>query len=109
MELLVQTREAVGVNKGNPHLFAIPTSKSLNAIRGSDALRNAVISCGLSLPEAFTSANLWKHIATLCQLFDLKESDLEILANFLGHDLKIHKQYPDDGARQSWEVLRKIT
>ena len=93
MELLVETREAVGVDKDNPHLFAVPTSKRLNAIRGSDALRNAVKSCGLSLPEAFTSTNLRKHIATLCQLFDLKESDLEILAIFLGHDLKIHKQY----------------
>ena len=82
MELLVQTSEAVGVDKGNPHLFAVPTSKRLNAIRGSDALCNAVISCGLSLPEAFTSTNLWKHIATFYQLFDLKESTLKFWQTF---------------------------
>ena len=96
---IVELREAVGVNPNNKYVFAVPTLGSLQFIRGNDALRKHVRMCQLECPEAITSTKLRKHIATLSQLLNLKDRELEMLAAFLGHDIKVHREYyrlPED-------------
>ena len=39
------------------------------------------------------STKLRKQIATLSQVLNLKENGLDILANFLGHDIRIHQEF----------------
>lgn len=34
-----------------------------------------------------------KHKATLSQILNLKDSELDTLANYLGHDIRTHRQY----------------
>ncbi|XP_066920954.1 uncharacterized protein [Clytia hemisphaerica] len=91
MDILEKTREDVGVLPDNRYFFAVPTS--LSYLRGPDALRKHANLCDLQCPEAVTSTKLRKHIATLCQILNLQERELEILAGFLGHDVKIHREY----------------
>ena len=93
IQLLINTREAVGVNENNIYVFAIPTGNSLQFIRGNDALRKHAKLCELKCPQAITSTKLRKHIATLSQILNLEERELDILANFLGHDVRIHREY----------------
>ena len=92
MDLLIKLRTSSGVVEANPFLFAIPNG-SLSNIRGPDALRKHVKICQLRNPQAFTSTNLRKHIATLSQVLNLKENELELLANHMGHDISIHREY----------------
>ena len=66
---------------------------SLNFVRGSDALRKHVKLSDLKCPAAVTSTKLRKHIATLSQLLNLQERELEMLATFLGHDLSVHREF----------------
>lgn len=95
MLLLNKCRDSVGVSPSNQFLFAIPTSNSLKNIRGPDALRKHVKSCpGLECPDVVRSTNLRKHVATLSQVLNLENEDLEMLARFLGHDIAIHRVLP---------------
>ena len=89
IDIILKTRETVGILEDNKYVFAVPNS--LYYIRGSDALRKHVRLSNLKCPMAVTSTKLRKHIATLCQLLNLQEGELEMLANFLGHDLSVHR------------------
>uniref|UniRef100_A0AAV2KYY6 Uncharacterized protein n=1 Tax=Knipowitschia caucasica TaxID=637954 RepID=A0AAV2KYY6_KNICA len=39
------------------------------------------------------STKLRKHVATLCQLLDLSNQELEQVAKFMGHDIRVHCNY----------------
>lgn len=56
--------------------------------------------CGAKNPKALTSTRLRKHLATLTQLFNMSENDMEQLASFMSNTMSIHKQnyrLPDYG------------
>lgn len=99
IKLLNKLRCNVGVNPKNKYIFALPSMNSLNYVRGSDAMRKHVKLCSLKCPEAITSTKLRKHIATLSQLVNLEERELEMLAGYLGHDINVHREFyrlPED-------------
>ncbi|KAE8738268.1 hypothetical protein FOCC_FOCC016259 [Frankliniella occidentalis] len=48
---------------------------------------------GLKDPDAIKSTQLRKHIATIMQLLNLKKMELDSVANFLGHNIDVHRQY----------------
>lgn len=47
----------------------------------------------LECPEAIRSTKVRKYTATVAQVLDLSGNEVEWLANHMGHDLSIHKQY----------------
>lgn len=99
MKLLIQLRNEVGVNPENQFIFPVLGNGSVKNMRGSDAIRKHTRLCNLKCPESIYSTNLRKHVATLSQLLNLEKNELEMLANFLGHDIDIHKKYyrlPED-------------
>ena len=49
--------------------------------------------CGASKPHLLTSTRLRKHVATTTQVLGLKEHEMDMLANFLGHDIIIHTKF----------------
>ncbi|XP_076855742.1 uncharacterized protein LOC143510359 isoform X2 [Brachyhypopomus gauderio] len=91
LELLVKNRDTCGVLKDNVYLFARPSAMS--HYRGSDCIRSFAKSCNASSPGALTSTKLRKHAATLSTVLNLKDTDMDQLANFLGHDIRIHREY----------------
>ncbi|RXN35813.1 G2 M phase-specific E3 ubiquitin- ligase-like protein [Labeo rohita] len=49
--------------------------------------------CGAEDPQNLGSTNLRKQIATISQVMNLKENELDQLADFLGHDIRVHREY----------------
>ncbi|CAI5678063.1 unnamed protein product [Oreochromis niloticus] len=91
MELLVETRESCGVPKENIYMFARPGA--LSAYRGRDCIQMFAKESGAKHPEILTSTRLRKHIATMSQVLNLQENEADQLADFLGHDIRVHRQY----------------
>ncbi|XP_034562753.1 piggyBac transposable element-derived protein 4-like [Notolabrus celidotus] len=62
-------------------------------LRGSDAIRQIAKECGAKHPETLSSTKLRKQISTLSTVLNLKDHEMDVLANFLGHDIRVHRQY----------------
>ncbi|XP_055083901.1 uncharacterized protein LOC129456909 [Periophthalmus magnuspinnatus] len=90
LELLVKTRQTCGVLQENPYLFARPASMFHQ--RGS-CIGVFAKACGAKNPGAISSTKLRKHAATLSTVLNMNENEMDQLANFLGHDLYVHRQY----------------
>lgn len=91
MDLLVDTRRNCEVLDENPFMFA--RTKALTHIRGSDVVRQIAQSCGAKQPEALSSTKLRKHMATMSKILNLKDNEMDNLADFLGHDIRVHREY----------------
>ena len=93
IDTLLAKREECGVDEDCPYIFVNTMSSDKRAMLGCVALKKYVTQCGAKSPEAITSTNLRKHIATLSQIMNLKENELDQLANFLGHDIRVHREF----------------
>ncbi|CAG9773287.1 unnamed protein product [Ceutorhynchus assimilis] len=85
------------VPKNNPYLFAMANSDS--HLIGYKVLPKHAKLCGAQNPSSITSTRLRKHLATLSQLFNLSDGEIEQLATFMGHTSGVHKnsyRLPDD-------------
>jgi hypothetical protein len=94
IELLTDSskRSWAGIVDCNPYVFAAGRG-SVECIRGCDVIRDFANACGAENPMLLRSTNLRKHVATLSQILNLKEHELEQLAKFLGHDIRIHRNF----------------
>ncbi|KAG9275033.1 hypothetical protein AMEX_G9507, partial [Astyanax mexicanus] len=91
LDLLVAKRQECGVLFDNIYLFARPSART--SYRGSDCLRHFAKICGAKHPESLTSTKLRKQTGTLSQVLNLSNTDLDQLADFLGHDVRVHRQF----------------
>ncbi|KAM9431823.1 uncharacterized protein Hap1MRO34_002964 isoform 2-T3 [Clarias gariepinus] len=91
LTLLVSRRLDCGVPDTNSFLFARPHCQS--HYRGQDSLRVYARECGAQSPEFLRSTHLRKHVATLSQILNLKNNELDQVADFLGHDIRVHRDY----------------
>lgn len=91
IDFLNSKRNVAGVNRENEYVFAY--SSSLKHIRGHDSLKKWSLKAQLSSPELVTSTKIRKYIATVCQLFDLTETEQDWLARHLGHDIRVHREF----------------
>lgn len=91
--LIVDKRDACNVHKDNPFLFGRPQCPSTSHYRGQDCIRKFARMCGAKNPEHLRSTHLRKHVATLSQILNLKDNELDQLANFLGHDIRVHRDF----------------
>lgn len=91
LTLLISRRSECGVLDSNAFLFARPNCQS--HYRGQDSLRVYANECGAQNPEFLRSTYLRKHVATLSQILNLKNNELDQVADFLGHDIRVHRDY----------------
>ena len=91
IDTLLTFRTRAGVVSTNCYVFAYSCSD--NHLRGCDALQSASVQCGASSPTSLRATSLRKHVATLCQILNLKDHELDLLANYMGHDVRVHRQY----------------
>ncbi|KAI7806122.1 hypothetical protein IRJ41_000533 [Triplophysa rosa] len=91
LELLVEKRKQCGVLQDNEYLFAAPKGNS--CYRGHDCLKKFAAECGASHPEYLRSTQLRKQVATTSQILNLKHNELDQLADFLGHNISVHREY----------------
>ena len=91
LNMLHQKRKQCGVLKENAYVFARPGAMS--HYRGSDCIRQFVQLCDVKNPLSLTSTRLRKHMATLSKVLNLQETELDQLADFMGHDIRVHRQF----------------
>ena len=72
-------------------MFARPAAKT--HFQGSDGLCGFAKACGAKCPKAMTSTKLRKHAATLSTVLNITDTEMDQLANFLGHDIRIHREF----------------
>lgn len=72
------------------HFFALLIQGD-SIIWAYDALRNCAEAAMLQNPVAITSTNLRKYMATVTQVLDLKEHQMQWVLNHMGHTLDVHK------------------
>lgn len=85
------------VSEKNLFLFGNP--QTTLPLCGYKILQKYAKACGAKNPMAITATRLRKHLATLTQLFNMSENDLEQLANYMGHTIAVHRdnyRLPDD-------------
>lgn len=66
VDVLVETRDLVHIDKDNPFLF--PRGDGLNNIRGDKCLKESAMQASLEFPERISSTNLRKYTATVVQV-----------------------------------------
>lgn len=93
VECLLKYREEAGVSSTNKFIFACTRYNSDGHIRGSDTLRKFVQAAKLEHPEYITSTGLRKQVATLSQILNLKDNELDLLAQYMGHDVRVHREH----------------
>ncbi|XP_051929371.1 uncharacterized protein LOC127605660 [Hippocampus zosterae] len=91
IDVLIEKREDAGIPIENPYLFARPGA--MTNIRGCDCLRKYAEESNAENPTFLRSTKLRKQVATLCQLLDLGEQELEQVARFMGHDISVHRDF----------------
>nr|XP_015799087.2 uncharacterized protein si:dkey-117m1.4 isoform X1 [Nothobranchius furzeri] len=75
LELLLQTRQEVGVDPANPYIFARPYHSPATPLRGTDLLRSLARSSGTRNPRALTQTRVRRQVAILTQLLLLGEGE----------------------------------
>ena len=93
MDILVKKRQEANINTNNKFFFARPSEDSLNHIRHWDCLRKQCTGLKLKQPDLITSTHLRKYVATVSQVLDLQEKELDWLARHMGHDIRVHREY----------------
>ncbi|XP_071831513.1 uncharacterized protein [Apostichopus japonicus] len=93
VDLLISLRQKVGVNPDNKFLFPCAASNSDAHIRGADCIRKFATLCGAKNPTQLRSTSLRKHVATISQVLNLKDNELDMLAKFMGHDVRVHREF----------------
>ncbi|KAK2832654.1 hypothetical protein Q5P01_016543 [Channa striata] len=58
-----------------------------------DCLRIHANQCGAKQPEYLKSTQLRKHVATLSQILNLKNNELDQIADFMGDDIRVHRDF----------------
>ncbi|KAG5877457.1 hypothetical protein JTB14_024990 [Gonioctena quinquepunctata] len=93
IELLLKIRKDTEiVPKENKYVFANPGSTD-RWMSGSHIIRKFAFKCGAKKPELLTSTKFRKQIATLLQLMNFQNDEMEQIARFMGHTEKTHREF----------------
>ncbi|CAH0560528.1 unnamed protein product [Brassicogethes aeneus] len=93
IEVIFEVRNKTDfIPTANPYLFALPGSTT-KWIDGSRVLRKFAANCGAENPLTLTSSRLRKQIATVLQILNLNEIEMEQVASFMGHTKKTHEEF----------------
>ncbi|XP_043224112.1 uncharacterized protein LOC122382612 [Amphibalanus amphitrite] len=94
IDLLVSLRESVGLRDSVPEealLFSkAPEGRLVN---GWYQLKKECRDAGCRDINAITSTNMRKYLATIAQIMNLSENEMDQIASHLGHDITVHRKY----------------
>ena len=87
LDELLSAREKVGISQECPYIFVSGTAPDTAPLRGSDCVRLFAHKAGAKV----TAALYRKHVATMLQLLQLSETEMDVVARFMGHDIRVHR------------------
>ncbi|KAH3710795.1 hypothetical protein DPMN_070290 [Dreissena polymorpha] len=73
------------------YVFMRPSGRK--PYRGNDVLKEATEKAKVTHASRITSTSLRKQLETFSQFLNLTESSQDILATFMGHDIRTHREY----------------
>lgn len=90
LKLIIGFKKRAGVPLKNPFVFGLPgfLKTRFRYLRACPLMRKFSTECGAQIPFSLRGTELRKHIATLCVTYNLKEDEVQDLANFMGHEKK---------------------
>uniref|UniRef100_A0A8D8TJ13 Uncharacterized protein n=1 Tax=Cacopsylla melanoneura TaxID=428564 RepID=A0A8D8TJ13_9HEMI len=97
IELVLKVRPYFFKDVDNIYLFGIPGHTTPMA--GYKIIEKYAKKSGTKNPQAITATKLRKHLATITQLMNMTDTDVEQLATFMGHTERVHRneyRLPDD-------------
>lgn len=80
------------VSESNQYLFANPNTNN-GCLHGYHSLKKMAEEAEVVNKNLFTSTRLRKHIATILQVLNITEPEMEQFATFMGHTKKTHESY----------------
>lgn len=89
IEFLIELQNVLNIQSSE--VFCRP--RGTKPYRGNDVLKEAALKANLKHVDRISSTGLRKQLATMCQVLNLAENNQDILASFMGHDIRIHRQY----------------
>ena len=93
LDFLLDLRESLDQEfSSDCFLFARP-GNCLYPYRGHVVLKEVVSRAGVAKPELMTSVHLRKHLATMTQVLNIDVRDQDMLADFMGHDIRVHRSF----------------
>lgn len=106
LDFLVDQRSAENcILDSNRYVFARQNSDS--HLRGSSCLRKHAAACEAKKPKTLTSAQMRLHVATLSQIINLDDNDVDQLANLMGDDVRKHRN--DSCLKENSLLLAKMS
>ncbi|KAL8561405.1 hypothetical protein ACOMHN_037302 [Nucella lapillus] len=101
LERILHMRQTMPALATSQYIFATPTGQ--RPYRGHAILKEHALEAQVSNPAMFSFTQLRKQVATLAQAMAITDLDQDQLADYLGHDIRIHRHI----YRQPQEVLQK--
>ncbi|XP_030843815.1 uncharacterized protein LOC115924951 isoform X2 [Strongylocentrotus purpuratus] len=83
-------RKAAGVHTTNKYLFP---NQGQSTMRAYDAMGRTCQRASLETPERMTSVNLRKYMATLVQVLNLEDNEMDWVHRHLGHSKTVHMEH----------------
>ena len=74
----------------SPYLFA--TRSGDRPFRGCDVIRRFAKEANVQNPALFTWTKMRKQLATITQVMEITDTDQDLLAKFLDHDIRVHRE-----------------
>lgn len=93
IDTVTKLRQQIGIDIENPYLFPNDLSRTGEPLRGHDCIRKHALAAETKHPERITSTKLRKYMATVSQIFELNEVEIEWLARHLTHDIRVHREF----------------
>jgi len=91
IDCILSNREKVGVEKDNVFVFA--RTSGLNSVDACECLRRVAANAGVERPDLIRSTMLRKYIATVSQVLDMTENELDLLCKHMGHSVNVHHSF----------------
>eukprot|EP00057_Strongylocentrotus_purpuratus_P015041 XP_011669515.1 PREDICTED: uncharacterized protein LOC100890715 isoform X2 [Strongylocentrotus purpuratus] len=91
MDKLVAHRHEGGITKDNVYFFARPGCET--SLRASDSLQALAEEADLMKPHLIRTTKMRKYCGTVSQILNLSESQLDWLADHMGHDIRVHREF----------------
>ena len=89
IDRILELREDMTIE--SPYLFS--RANGDKPYRGSDVIKRFATEAQVSNLQLFTFTKLRKQVATMSQALEITENDQDMLAAFLGHDIRVHREY----------------
>ena len=94
IDLMVSLRESVGLHDDAPsEAFLFSRAPDGRPVNGWYELKKECEAAGCEQTQNITSTSMRKYLATVVQIMNLTENEMDQIASHLGHDLTVHKKY----------------